>query len=71
MSQKSSSAAKGSSKSKGSGSKSKSGFVSRQAKAAKKAPPPMEAELLAKQEPITSKDVLGLESATQGEQTVA
>lgn len=65
MSQKASSAAKGSSKNKSSGSKSKGGFVARQAKAGKKAP---EAELLAKDEPITPENVLGLEAATQGEQ---
>lgn len=67
MSQKASSAAKGSSKSKGGGSKSKGGFVSRQAKAGKKIPLVTEAELLAKKGTITSKDVLGLEVATQGE----
>ena len=67
MSQKASSAAKGSSKSKGGGSKNKGGFVSRQAKAGKKIPLVTEAELLAKKGTITSKDVLGLEVATQGE----
>lgn len=67
MSQKASSAAKGSSKSKGSGSKGKGGFVSRQAKVSKKCPAVSEAELLAKEDPITPKDVLGLEAATQGE----
>ena len=67
MSQKASSAAKGSSKSKAGGSKSKGGFLSRQAKAGKKIPLTTEAELLAKRDAITSKDVLGLEVATQGE----
>jgi hypothetical protein len=67
MSQKASSAAKGSSKSKSGGSKSKGGFVSRQAKGGKKIPLTTEAELLAKRDAITSKDVLGLEVATQGE----
>ena len=66
MSQKGSADAKGSSKSKGGGSKTKGGFVSRQAKASKKSPVVTEAELLAKEEPITPKDVLGLEAATQG-----
>ena len=43
------------------GSKSKGGFIARQA--AKKV---KEADLVAKKEPITPEDVLGLETATTG-----